>query len=121
MMKKKTLVMGASVKPGRYSNFAIQKLVEKNIETVAFGLQEGVVEGVKIETTLEVFKDIHTVTLYLNPKNQKQFYDAIIGMKPKRVIFNPGTENPEFYKLLEQAKIEYEVACSLVMLSTDQY
>ncbi|MFH6771920.1 CoA-binding protein [Gaetbulibacter aestuarii] len=120
-MKKKTLVMGASVKSGRYSNFAIRKLIEKNIETVAFGLQEGFVDGVKIETTLKPFTDIHTVTLYLNPKNQKQFYNAIIQLKPKRVIFNPGTENPEFYSLLDKAGITYEIACSLVLLSTNQY
>lgn len=121
MNKKKTLVMGASVKPGRYSNFVIKKLIEKNIETLAFGLREGIVAGVKIETTLPSVGDIDTVTLYLNPKNQKPFYDAIIALKPKRVIFNPGTENPEFYKLLDGSGIHYEIACSLVLLSTNQY
>ncbi|MFH4967948.1 CoA-binding protein [Gaetbulibacter sp. M240] len=120
-MKKKTLVMGASLNPGRYSNFAIQKLVGQNIETVAFGSREGRVAGVEIEESLKPFKDIHTVTLYLNPDNQKPFYDYIIGLKPKRVIFNPGTENPEFYVLLKKEGINFEVACSLVLLSSNQY
>ena len=118
---KKTLVFGASLKPYRYSYIAIRRLVDAGVETVAFGLREGTVKGVPIRTSLEGIRDIHTVTLYMNPARQKPFYQAIIGLKPKRVIFNPGTENPEFYALLEEAGIEVEVACTLVMLSMDAY
>ncbi len=120
-MNKKTLVLGASLKPSRYSNYAIQKLASQNIETVALGLKKGVVVGVTIQTELLSFENLHTVTLYLNPKNQTMYYDYIVSLKPKRVIFNPGTENPEFYEILKENNIPFEVACSLVLLSTNQY
>ena len=120
-MEKKTLVLGASSNPSRYSNFVIQKLVVNHIETVAFGLKTGEVAGITIHTELLPFKDIHTVTLYLNPKNQEAYYSYIVSLKPQRVIFNPGTENPKFYKLLKENNMEFEVACSLVLLSTNQY
>ena len=120
-MNKKTLVLGASLKTNKYSNFVIHKLVNNNIETVAFGLKEGNVEGVTINAETLPFKDIHTVTLYLNPKNQQAYYDYVVSLNPKRVIFNPGTENPEFYKILKENNIPFEEACSLVLLSTNQY
>jgi len=118
---KKTLVLGASLNPARYSNLAINRLVEKGHPVEAIGLKEGVVIGVVITTENKNFEDIDTVTLYLNPKRQEAFYDYIISLKPKRVIFNPGTENPIFYDLLRKNKIDYEVACSLVLLGTNQY
>jgi len=118
---KKTLVFGASIKPHRYSYIAIRRLVDAGVETEAFGLREGRVKGVPIRTALEGIDGIHTVTLYMNPSRQKPFYDAILGLKPKRVIFNPGTENPEFYRLLRENGIGVEVACTLVMLSMDAY
>ncbi|MGO2358032.1 MAG: CoA-binding protein [Mesonia sp.] len=117
----KTLVIGASLKEDRYSNIAIHRLTSNHIETLAIGLRTGEVEDVTIETEHKDFKDIHTVTLYLNPKRQEAYYDYIIGLKPQRVIFNPGTENPEFYDKLKKAEIEVEVACTLVLLSTNQY
>ncbi len=120
-MKKKTLVMGASLKPERYSNIAINRLRNYNNEVKAFGLKSGEVNGVSIDTELISYKDIDTVTLYLNPKRQEPYYDYIIGLRPKRVIFNPGTENPEFYNLLKQNGIEFEAACTLVLLGTGQY
>lgn len=120
-MSKKTLVIGASLKPIRYSNMAIQKLVNYKHETVAIGLREGEIKEVKIDTNLKSYKNIDTVTLYLNPNRQEEYYDYIIGLNPKRVIFNPGTENPEFYKLLKNNSIEVEIACTLVLLSTNQY
>ena len=120
-MNKKTLVLGASLKEQRYSNIAINRLVRYGHEVKAFGLREGEVAGTSIDTELHDYKDIDTVTLYLNPIRQQQYYDYVIGLNPKRVIFNPGTENPEFYKLLSQNNIEYEVACTLVLLSTNQY
>ena len=120
-MKKKTLVMGGSLKPERYSNIAINRLRNYNHEVIAFGLKTGTVSGVEIETELMSYKDIDTITLYLNPKRQEPYYDYIIGLQPNRVIFNPGTENPEFYQLLDDNNIEYEAACTLVLLSTSQY
>lgn len=117
----KTLVIGASLKPNRYSNMAIVKLKQSQIETVAVGLKSGLVEDVMIETEKLKFEEIHTVTLYLNPKRQEAYYDYIINLNPQRVIFNPGTENPEFYQLLDTHNIKYEVACTLVLLSTNQY
>lgn len=117
----KALVFGASLKPERYSNLAIRRLVEYNIETVAFGPRAGEVAGVSIETDLGSFSDIDTITLYLNPERQKQYCDEIITLKPRRIIFNPGTENPEFYPILEARHIVVEIACTLVLLSTGQY
>lgn len=120
-MNKKTLVFGASLKTERYSNIAIHKLRTYNNEVVAFGLKTGEVSGVTIDTELLPYKAIDTVTLYLNPKRQEAYYDYIIGLNPKRVIFNPGTENPEFYDLLKQNNIDFEAACTLVLLGTNQY
>jgi predicted CoA-binding protein len=117
----KTLVIGASLKPNRYSNMAIVKLKQFKIETVAVGLKSGLIDDVMIETEKIKFDKIHTVTLYLNPKRQEEYYNYIISLNPKRVIFNPGTENPEFYQLLDKHNIKYEIACTLVLLSTNQY
>ncbi|MEM9077370.1 MAG: CoA-binding protein [Bacteroidota bacterium] len=117
----KTLVFGASPNPARYSNIAIRRLVENQIETEAFGLRSGAVSGVKIRDELQSFQNIDTLTLYLNPKRQQEYYQPIIDMAPRRVIFNPGTENPEFQSLLKENNIEVEVACTLVLLATGQY
>ncbi|MDC7994018.1 CoA-binding protein [Altibacter sp. HG106] len=118
---KKTLVLGASLKPSRYSHLAINRLVAKNVPTVAIGLRAGVVAGVDIETESVPFEDVHTVTLYLNPKRQEPYYDYILSLKPERVLFNPGTENPEFFEILRKEEIEVEVACTLVLLGSNQY
>ena len=118
---KKTLVLGASLKSNRYSNLAINRLVENGIKVVAIGLRKGEVAGVPIHTERIPFKNIHTVTLYLNAKRQKDYYDYILSLKPKRVIFNPGTENEEFYKILEDTQINYEIACTLVLLRIGSY
>ncbi|UII76569.1 CoA-binding protein [Flagellimonas sp. HMM57] len=117
----KTLVFGVSLNPSRYSNIAIRRLVENKIETMAFGLREGSVSNVPIKNTLNSFKNLDTITLYLNPNRQKEYYKSILALNPRRVIFNPGTENPEFQNILEEAGIEVEVACTLVLLATGQY
>ena len=96
-MSKKTLVMGASENVQRYSNMAIRKLRQFKHDVVAHGLREGEVVDVPIATDLLPYENIDTVTLYLNPKNQEVYYDYILNLKPNRVIFNPGTENPELY------------------------
>lgn len=118
---KKTLVFGASLKSNRYSNLAIERLIASGVETFAFGLREGNVSGVEINNNFDKISDIHTISLYLNPKRQEEYYNKIIALAPKRVIFNPGTENPEFYDLLKNENIEVDVACTLVLLSTAQY
>ncbi len=120
-MNKKTLVFGASLKPNRYSNYAIQRLVLSKINVVAFGLSKGIVSGVEIDTDLVPYKNVNTVTLYLNPERQKAYYNYIVALKPERVIFNPGTENPDLYHVLKANNIDFEVACTLVLLSTNQY
>ena len=118
---KKTLVIGASTNPNRYSYLAIQRLVSAQQPVVAIGLKKGVVEGVEFETEKLPFEDIDTVTLYIGAKHQLDYYHYIVSLQPKRVIFNPGTENPELYTILKENNIEVEVACTLVLLSTNQY
>lgn len=120
-MKKKTLVLGASLNPARYSNLAIKRLISKNIPTEAIGLRKGTVNGISINSEMLDFEDIDTITLYLNAKRQESYYDYIIDLQPKRVIFNPGTENPILYDLLRKNKINFQNSCTLVMLSTNQY
>lgn len=120
-MNRKTLVFGASLKPNRYSNYAVQRLVANGVNVVAFGMKKGEISGVEIDTDLVPYENVHTVTLYLNSRRQKAYYDYIVSLKPKRVIFNPGTENPEFYAILKAHGIPFEVSCTLVLLATNQY
>jgi hypothetical protein len=120
-MEKKTLVLGATTNPARYANIAINRLTRNQVPTVAIGLRQGTVAGVTIETEKLPFEDIHTVTLYLGPPRQEEYYDYIVSLQPERVIFNPGTENPEFFRILQKNGIEVEVACTLILLSTKQY
>ena len=117
----KTLVIGASLNPDRYSNKAVLMLSNAGIPVIAFGLKKGSISNVQIDTALKYYKNIHTVTIYLNPKRQEAYYKHIIKLKPKRVIFNPGTENPIFYRLLRESNVYYEIACTLVLISTNQY
>jgi predicted CoA-binding protein len=121
MKNKKTLVLGATTKPDRYAFRAINMLVEKGHTVLAIGQNTGEVAGVKIQTKTIPVKNIDTVTLYLNPARQRDYYNYIIEAQPKRVVFNPGTENPELYQLLELNNIKAEVACTLVLLATNQY
>ena len=121
MKNKKTLVLGASENTERYSNMAILRLLTKEQSVVAIGQRVGEVAGIKIQTKQVPFTNIDTITLYLNPSRQRDYYNYIISLEPKRVIFNPGTENPEFYQLLKSNNIKVEVACTLVLLGTNQY
>ena len=115
------MVLGASANPERYSYLAISRLKNAGEEVVAIGNKPGEVSGVSIYTSPLKIEGLDTVTLYLSPVNQIGYYEYIIALKPKRVIFNPGTENPEFAKLLKQNGIDAEIACTLVLLSTGQY
>ena len=120
-MKNVTLVLGASTNPNRYSNIAIKRLVDKKLPVAALGLRKGKVLNVIIDDEMQDYNSIDTVTLYLNPKRQEAYYKYIISLKPRRVIFNPGSENMDFVKLLQENNIEAEIACMLVLLSTNQY
>lgn len=120
-MNKKTLVLGASMNPERFSYQAVRKLKFNNIPVVAVGLREGEIAGVHLDKPFPKFDGIHTVTLYIGPKNLPPFYEYILGLKPSRVIFNPGTENPEFALMLKQAEIEVVHGCTLIMLTNHLY
>lgn len=120
-ISKPTLVIGASLKTKRYSNVAMKRLIQNDHPVKAIGLREGTVKGVEIMTGKPALEHIHTITLYINSKRQPEYYDYLISLKPKRVIFNPGTENPEFYSKLEENDIAVKVACTLVLLSTENY
>lgn len=120
-MSKKTLVMGASENPERYSFKAVTDLIFYHHPVLAVGRRAGKIQDVEISKELITVNDIDTVTLYLNPENQKPFYNYILSLKPKRIIFNPGTENPELEQLASSAGIETIEACTLVMLRTGQF
>lgn len=118
---KKTLVLGASENPSRYSYLAINKLRQKGHPVVAIGRKEGRVADVALIRDKISIQDIDTVTLYLNEQHQQEYYDYILSLKPKRIIFNPGAENPRLEQLAEENGIKTMEACTLVMLSTGQY
>lgn len=119
--QKKTLVLGASENPSRYSYLAIRKLTNHQHPIVAIGKKKGKVGDVEIETDHLPVTDVDTVTLYLNARNQQEYYDYILSLQPKRIIFNPGTENNELEKLAQDNGIETVEGCTLVMLSIGNY
>ena len=121
MKKDRTLVLGASENSERYSNMAIKSLVSHGQKVAAIGAKSGVVNGVEFSNDRPTFDDIDTVTLYLSQKNQADYYDYILSLKPRRIIYNPGAENPELEGLAEKNGIENVEACTLVLLSTGQY
>lgn len=117
----KTLVIGASSKPERYSNMAIRALRENNHEVIGLAKRKGIVSDVPIQTEFPANENIHTVTMYLGSEHQSEYYKSILELKPERVIFNPGTENFELEELLELNGIETIEGCTLVMLNTGQF
>ncbi|REG98230.1 CoA-binding protein [Flavobacterium aquicola] len=118
---KKTLIIGATTKPERAAFKAVNMLVAKGHSVLAVGQNAGEVAGVKINTKAIPVKNIDTISLYINPSRQKDYYNYIVEASPKRVLFNPGTENPEFYQLLELNNIKFEAACTLVLLTLNKY
>lgn len=118
---KKTLILGASPKPDRYAFKATMRLVTYGHEVVPLGFREGKIGDQHIIIGKPTLENIHTITLYLNPKRQEEWYDYILNLNPQRIIFNPGTENPYLIQKAREAGIEVEIACTLVMLSTSQY
>jgi len=119
---KKTLVLGASPNPVRFSCKAVKSLRRHDIDVVAVGFRKGFIEDVEILTGQPEIKDVHTVSLYIGSSRQAEYYDYIISLKPKRVIFNPGTINPEFMDMLRNGKhIEPVSECMLVLLNEGEY
>lgn len=121
MKKKKTLVLGATTNPARYSYLAIHKLREEGHEVIAIGRRTGKVRDVEVVAEEKPTEDLDTITLYLNANNQKPYYKYILEQKPKRIIFNPGAENDELEQLAKKNNIATQHACTLVLLSTGQY
>ena len=119
--KKKTVVLGASSNPARYSYLAVQRLRAHDHPVVAIGRRIGQVADVDIAKEKLQEPGVDTITLYLNPKNQVEYYDYILNLHPKRIIFNPGTENDELIQKAKENNIKPIIACTLVMLSTGQY
>lgn len=119
--KKKTLVLGASDNPSRYSYLAIHRLRNHGHPVIAIGKKRTQVADVSVSNEKKSEPGVDTVTLYLNPLHQQQYYDYIVSLKPKRIIFNPGAENEELYELAKKNGIQPIEACTLVLLSTGQY
>ena len=119
--RKKTVILGASDNPARYSYLALNRLKNHGHPIVAIGRKESVVAGVPIQQGTPEEKDVDTVTLYLNPSHQEMYYDYILSLNPNRIIFNPGTENDELESLAKRNGIKTMEACTLVLLSTGQY
>lgn len=122
-MSKKTVIIGATTNPSRYAYIAAGMLTEYKHEIVPIGIKKGAVYGRQILSINDRpdVKDVDTVTLYIGPQHQPEHYEYILSLKPKRIIFNPGTENEEFEKLIEEAGSEALEACTLVLLRSGQY
>ena len=121
MVDYKTLVIGASVNPDRYSYKVVLRLLDSGIKVIPMGINQGNITDLVIVRPFEKQKNIHTVSIYIKPEVQKEYYKYIINLQPKRVLFNPGTENPTFSKILQKHNIYWENSCSIVLLSTNQY
>ncbi|MBK9328417.1 MAG: CoA-binding protein [Sphingobacteriales bacterium] len=120
-MNKKTIVIGASPKTDRYSNRAVRLLKKNGHEVIALGFEDAKIDDIAIETDWKLYEAVHTVSLYVNPQRQQAYYDYILKLHPKRIIFNPGTENDELERLASENNIQALDACTLVLLSTGQY
>ena len=121
MTTKKTLVLGASVHPERYSNRAVIQLKKKGHEVIAVGNREGEIDGVKIHTEKSFFQSVDTISLYLNPEHQKDWYAYILSIHPRLIIFNPGAENDELSVIAAAHGIQTDESCTLTLLSTGQF
>lgn len=118
---KKTVVIGASENPSRYAFRAVQQLKRCGHEAIPIGIKSGIIADIEIQTGFPEIEEVHTVSLYIRPAIQQQYEDYIIKLKPKRIIFNPGTENPAFIKRVRAEDIVAEIGCTLVMLSINDY
>jgi predicted CoA-binding protein len=121
IMSKRTIVLGASIHSDRYSNRAVIQLKKYGHEVIAIGNREGEIDGVKIHVDKPSLKGIDTISLYLNPGHQQEWYSYILSIHPRRILFNPGAENPELSKMAAAHGIQVDESCTLVLLSTGQY
>ena len=122
-MNKKTVILGASTNPSRYAYMAAGMLQHNGTEIVPVGIKKGMIFGSEILDLRHkpIIADVDTVTLYIGPRHQPEWYEYILALKPRRVIFNPGTENEDFERMVEASGAEALEACTLVMLRTGQY
>ena len=118
---KKTIVLGAVAFPSRYAFKAVHALVNKGHEVIPFGIRDGSIADIEIIKDRPQIEDVDTVTVYLNQGNQLEWYDYLLSLSPKRVIFNPGAENWELLSLLKERNIETVEDCTLVMLAVGRY
>jgi|SRR6056297_648582 len=118
---KKVMVLGASPNRKRFSNTCVKSLIRYDYQVVPVGIREGKIAGISIEEGKPQVKKLDTITVYLNPKNQQEYYDYMISLKPRRIILNPGAENEELKSLAEKKGIEVIEDCTLVMLNTGQF
>lgn len=114
---KKTLVLGATPNPARYAYLATMRLKRYGHEVILLGIRDGNIEGLEIQKGKPAIEGVDTVTLYLNAQRQRDYYDYIFSLHPRRIIFNPGAENPELLRLAKEKGIETVEGCTLVMLS----
>ena len=123
MSEKLTLVVGATTNRSRYAYFAASRLANVGVPFIPIGIKSGEVFGEKILDlrTKPDLENIHTITLYIGPANQEEWIDYLVSLNPKRIIFNPGTENSIFFQKAKNKNIEVLEACTLVMLSTGQF
>ncbi|WP_092793644.1 CoA-binding protein [Algoriphagus hitonicola] len=123
MSDKKTLIVGATTNPSRYAHYAASMFAEREMDFVPIGIKKGKVFGREILDlkTKPELSDIHTITLYIGPQHQEEWMDYLLSLNPKRIIFNPGTENPEFFNKAKEKGVYVVPACTLVMLSTGQF
>lgn len=121
MTEKKTLVLGASDNPSRYSYLAVKRLRNHGHQVVAIGRKHSFIDAIEINTEKILWENIDTVTIYLNPGHQPEYYQYILSLQPKRIIFNPGAENDDLALLAKEKNINILEACTLVLLSTNQY
>ncbi len=118
---KKTLVLGASPNPLRFSNKMVKSLIRHGYEVIPLGIRQGEITGIKILIGKPDLSNIHTVSLYLSPKRQKEYYDYILSLAPRRIIFNPGTHNQEFIEMARNNQIEAVTDCALIMIAKGIY
>lgn len=121
MVKRMTLVVGASPEPTRYSHMAALRLLEKGHPVLLMGKRKGAIGGVAIQSTVPEGAEVHTITMYVAPAHQQDLMDGLLALRPARIIFNPGTENPAFEAAAKALGMEVVEGCTLVMLATGAY
>lgn len=118
---KKTLILGASPDPGKYSNIAARKLIRSGHEVVLLGVRHGEIEGQRIQTFLQEWEGVDTVALYINREKQGSYAEFILSLNPRRIIFNPGTENPELMETARQKGIQTVYDCLIEMIQQKKF